>query len=278
VRTLEPDARVLDYPVYILREPERSAYALALAPDASDAGHAAAEGAAAEGAAAGDAERTAPAFARREGLLFVGGFSHVPNADAMRWFLADILPLIHQERPDIRLHIVGGGAPEDILAAASERVICHGFVSDEALRRLYRTCRLAVVPLRFGAGIKGKVVEAMAQGLPVLTTPIGAEGFPDAEHHMAIADEAPAFARETLALYADEPALRDLAARATAFLERAYGAAHAEAVMRQALAGGRSGAMNRAPTMADAPGAATPDTAPQDAPPTAANIAAPERP
>ncbi|MFV0277712.1 MAG: glycosyltransferase [Parahaliea sp.] len=123
-------------------------------------------------------------------LLFVGGFNHPPNVDAVTWLVADILPLVRQRHPDIRLHIVGSNPTEVVKALRGERVIVHGYLSDEALDALYRRVGLAVVPLRYGAGVKGKVLEAIQQGVPLVCTRIGAEGIPEVEDVMTVADAA----------------------------------------------------------------------------------------
>jgi glycosyltransferase involved in cell wall biosynthesis len=134
--------------------------------------------------------RQAPVGPRRD-LLFVGGFGHHPNRDAMDWFLRDVWPLVRDEMPDLRLHVVGGSTPEDF-AARVPGVSCHGWLDDEALSALYRRCRAMIVPLRFGAGVKGKVLEAMAHGLPVLSTEVGVEGLSAGERLCVMIDEAPA--------------------------------------------------------------------------------------
>ena len=145
-----------------------------------------------------------PAPEERSGLLFVGGFAHTPNKDAVLWFVESILPQIRKQLPDIVFHIVGSKAPEEITSLACETIQVHGFVTDEELAELYASCRLAVVPLRYGAGLKGKVVESMYYQIPTITTSIGAEGLPDVEDALVIADDAQAFAAATTALYKDE--------------------------------------------------------------------------
>jgi glycosyltransferase involved in cell wall biosynthesis len=92
-----------------------------------------------------------------------------------------------------------------------------------------------VVPLRYGAGIKGKVVESMAKGVPLVTTSIGAEGFYDAENYLAVKDDAEAFARRVLALYDDKEALCEMTTAAYGYLETYYSKAKAEEVIKIAL-------------------------------------------
>ena len=144
-------------------------------------------------------------FDSRHGLLFVGGFGHPPNVDALEWFLREILPLVRRALPDCSLAVAGSNVTDGVRRLAGPVASIHENVSDAVLEDLYRRSRLAVVPLRFGAGIKGKILEAMQWQLPVVTTSIGAEGLPDAENYLAIADGADAFARRLTALYRSHP-------------------------------------------------------------------------
>ncbi|MBQ8189971.1 MAG: glycosyltransferase [Lachnospiraceae bacterium] len=123
----------------------------------------------------------------REGMLFVGGFGHGPNLDAVLWFLDKIFPEVYR-KTKAPFYIVGSKAPEEITRIKTEGVIVKGFVSEEELQRLYDSCRIAVVPLRYGAGVKGKVVEALYYGIPVVTTSVGAEGITGIEDMAAIRD------------------------------------------------------------------------------------------
>ncbi len=128
-------------------------------------------------------------FTKREGIVFVGGFAHPPNTDAVKYFVNKIWPLV-RERLKVNFYIVGSKAGEEITALNDPEngVIVKGFVSDEELDSLYRNCRIAAVPLRYGAGVKGKVIEALYYGVPVVTTEVGAEGIPEADRVMKIAD------------------------------------------------------------------------------------------
>jgi glycosyltransferase involved in cell wall biosynthesis len=105
---------------------------------------------------------------------------------------------------------------------ASHRVIVHGFLSDEELRDLYQTVRLVVVPLRFGAGVKGKVLEAIQAGLPIITTSIGAEGIPDAEQIMVISDEAEDMAGKISLLYKDEDLINHYLSTYPQFIDKYF--------------------------------------------------------
>lgn len=165
-------------------------------------------------------------FGKREGLLFVGGFAHPPNADAVRWFAGEIYPrirtLMGADAPDF--YIVGSKVTDEIkaLEQPGSGIIVKGFVSEEELEQLYNTCRVVVVPLRYGAGVKGKVVEALYYGAPVVTTAIGAEGIPQAETVMVVADEAEAFSQQTVKLYQETAACRTLSEKTQAYVKEHY--------------------------------------------------------
>lgn len=145
-------------------------------------------------------------FAQRNGLVFVGGFRHPPNLDAMEWFIGDVFPRIRAELPDVEFHCIGAGAPDSLLALASARdgVRMHGFVEDIA--PYMDGMRIAVAPLRFGAGVKGKINLSMAHGQPVVGTRCAVEGMYVVDGHDAlVADDAAAFADAVVRLYQDEP-------------------------------------------------------------------------
>ena len=139
-------------------------------------------------------------FDQREGILFVGGFGHPPNEDAVLWFTKDVYPIIQADQ-NIPFYIVGSRVTEKIENLASDSIIVKGFVTEEELRRLYNSCKLVVVPLRYGAGVKGKVVEAMYYGAPIVTTQVGIEGIEGAEKIVNVADKAEDFAAQVLKLY-----------------------------------------------------------------------------
>jgi len=110
----------------------------------------------------------------RRGMVFLGGYRHYPNVDAVMHFAQDILPLIEQRCPDLVFHAVGSNPPPEMTKLANSNLRIVGFVED--LSPVLWDARMMVVPLRYGAGLKGKIVTALAHGLPVITTSIGAEG------------------------------------------------------------------------------------------------------
>jgi GT2 family glycosyltransferase/ubiquinone/menaquinone biosynthesis C-methylase UbiE/glycosyltransferase involved in cell wall biosynthesis len=137
-------------------------------------------------------------------IIFIGSFRHAPNVDAAVWLASEILPLIQRERADAKLIIAGSNPTRAVLALARSGVEVRGFVSDEELETIYAEARVALCPLRFGAGVKLKVVEAMHRGVPVVTTTVGAQGLPDLSALCDVADEAKSLAAATLRLLSDD--------------------------------------------------------------------------
>ncbi|MCJ8012685.1 glycosyltransferase [Paenibacillus sp. KQZ6P-2] len=144
------------------------------------------------------------AFEGRKDLLFVGGFNHKPNFDGIMWFIKDVFPKIRNEIEDIKLFIVGSNPPEELKEMQSEQIVIAGYVSDQELEEYYNRCRVVVVPLRFGAGVKGKVVEALNYQVPIVTTSIGAEGLENIKDVLAVSDDKDHFATSVINLYLNE--------------------------------------------------------------------------
>jgi O-antigen biosynthesis protein len=143
-----------------------------------------------------------PGFEERKGLLFVGGYNHTPNVDAAIWLCENIMPLIWQQYPDLHLTLLGSNPPSQIRNLQNSRVSVTGYIRD--IEPYFLNHRVFVVPLRYGAGMKGKVGQSLSYGLPMVTTSIGAEGF-DLTHEQEamIADKPEDFAANILKLYGD---------------------------------------------------------------------------
>ena len=171
-------------------------------------------------------------FAKRQDLLYVGGFNHVPNVDAVLWFAKEVFPHVLQKHPEIKWHVVGSKAPQDVLDLASDNIIIEGFLPDDALEKLYRECRMAVVPLRYGAGVKGKVVESAYYQIPLVTTPIGAEGLSLEEHFMIVEENADQMAQEICRLYEDFDELKKMSDNGVQFIQNHFTLEEAERVLR----------------------------------------------
>ncbi|MCC3646353.1 glycosyltransferase [Cytobacillus oceanisediminis] len=150
-------------------------------------------------------------FSGKSDLLYVGGFDHTPNVDAVLWFVQSIYPKIVQKIPNIKFYIVGSNPPNQIKRLQSKNIIVTGFVSDGELKEYYKNSRLAVVPLRYGAGVKGKVLEAMYHQVPIITTSVGAEGYDNSTSILTIADDPNVFADKVVSLYNNESLLEKIA-------------------------------------------------------------------
>jgi GT2 family glycosyltransferase len=142
-------------------------------------------------------------FAQRRDIVFVGGFRHPPNVDAVRWFVESIFPLVRARLPDVLFHCIGSDVPDGIRAfSGRDGVVVHGHVPD--IDPYMDGCRIAVAPLRYGAGVKGKVNLSMAHGQPVVATSCAVEGMHLADgEDVLVGDDAEAFAAQVVRLHAD---------------------------------------------------------------------------
>ncbi len=136
-------------------------------------------------------------------IVFVAGFGHPPNEDAAVWFVNEIFPLIRAEVPASRLSITGSNPTARVWELAGNGVTVFANVSDAELAAAYDRARVAVVPLRCGAGVKRKVVEALQLGVPLVTTPVGAQGLPGLSSVAAVEGDAAAFAAAVVVLLRD---------------------------------------------------------------------------
>jgi GT2 family glycosyltransferase len=144
-----------------------------------------------------------PPFARRRNILFIGSFHHPPNEDAAIYFVEQVLPLVRSQLPGVQLLVVGSHVPPNILALASDAVVVLGYVQD--IEPVFDSCRVSVAPIRYGAGVKGKVTQSLAWGLPAVATPIAAEGTQLIHDvHLMIASDPAGFAQRVVEVYADE--------------------------------------------------------------------------
>ena len=160
-------------------------------------------------------------FAAREGLLFLGGFRHPPNVDAARWLAREIVPRLREGLPGVTTYLVGANAPKAVLELAAPGLEVVGFVPDVA--PWFERCRISISPLRYGAGIKGKVNQAMSHGLPVVATRASIEGMHLIEgEEVLVADDPDAFVEAIVRLYGDEGLWRRLSAAGISNIERHF--------------------------------------------------------
>jgi len=163
--------------------------------------------------------RTAPP---RHDIIFVAGFAHPPNEDAALWLVNEILPLIRAECPGAGLSIIGSNPTARVRALAGNGVAIFADVSETELAAAYEHARVAVVPLRCGAGVKLKVVEALRTGLPLVTTPVGAQGLPGLAGIVAVDDDAAMFASSVVALLRDDAAWQTCSRQQVAFAQARF--------------------------------------------------------
>ena len=157
----------------------------------------------------------------RNGFLFVGGFGHGPNLDAVLWFVNSIYPEVYK-KTGAPFYIVGSNAPESITKLAGNGVVVKGFVTEEELGSLYASCRMAVIPLRYGAGVKGKVVEALYYGMPIVTTSVGAEGIDKIENVAIVKDTEADLIDAILSVYTDSSELENRSRQSRQFIEEQF--------------------------------------------------------
>jgi glycosyltransferase involved in cell wall biosynthesis len=178
-----------------------------------------------------DVQGRSGGFASRSGLLFIGGFGHPPNLDGMRWFLEAVWPHLLRAEPTMQLHVAGDLSREARALLSRERVVPHGRVDD--LGPLLAACRVSIAPLRFGAGVKGKVNMAMSHGVPVVATSIAAEGMHLRDgDDVLVADDAEAFCEAVLRAYREPDLWMRLSDGGLANVERHF----STAVARRAVA------------------------------------------
>jgi GT2 family glycosyltransferase len=157
----------------------------------------------------------------RSGVLFVGHFRHRPNVDAVQFLVREVWPLVRAKAKGTVLHVVGSATPDSLRALATDDIVVHGHVAD--LGAMLATMRATIAPLRFGAGLKGKIAESLAHGVPCVTTTVGVEGSGLVhERNVLIADDAEGLARETVRVCADDTLWRTLSAAGLAHVSAAY--------------------------------------------------------
>jgi glycosyltransferase involved in cell wall biosynthesis len=142
-------------------------------------------------------------FALRIDFLFIGGFQHKPNTDGVLFFVQEIYPLISKRLPEAKFYIIGDKPPPEITALATERIIVAGLQRDAS--PFFDKVKLSVAPLRFGAGVKGKINQSMAFGVPVVATSLAVEGMELRDREdILVADDPEDFAQALVELYESE--------------------------------------------------------------------------
>ena len=177
---------------------------------------------------------TPVSFRERRGVAFIGGYGHEPNVDAARWLIADIMPRVRRSNPAIECLLVGSNMPDHLRQLCGEGVVAVGHVSE--LADIFGRVRLTAAPLTYGAGIKGKVVESLAAGVPCVCTPVAAEGLdlPGALQ-ACVADNADRLAALICDLHDNEGANAAAARAGGDYVAVAFSAESLDAAMRRAL-------------------------------------------
>ena len=170
----------------------------------------------------------------RTDIVFVGAFDHLPNVDAATVLIREVMPLVWGRVPGARVLLVGDFVPPEIRALASDRVAVLGYVPD--LESVWDQARMSVSPIRFGAGVKGKVVHSLQAGVPAVTTRIGNEGIGLEPGVEVLIGDAPAeIAEHIVSLYEQPDLLVALAAAGTRVIEERYSRDRARADLFAAL-------------------------------------------
>lgn len=155
-------------------------------------------------------------FERRLGIAFIGGYAHRPNVDAAIWLVDTIMPHVWAVDPSLPCLLVGSDMPKTLRRLRTDRVEPVGFVDD--LSEIFDRVRLTVAPLAYGAGLKGKVLDSLAAGIPCVTTPVAAEGFAFPGLLARLVAASPEdFARAILAVHGDEALFRAASEASSAF-------------------------------------------------------------
>ncbi len=168
-------------------------------------------------------EGTNTTFAERRNIIFIGGYQHPPNVDSVLYFINEIMPVLRKKLPGVHFYVAGSNPTAEIKALACEDIIVTGFVED--LTSLLDKMRISVAPLRYGAGIKGKIGTAITVGLPVVATSLASEGMQLTDgKNILIIDGTEAFANAVVKIYQDETQWNRISQNGLAFSEKAWGA------------------------------------------------------
>ncbi|WP_410619302.1 glycosyltransferase [Amycolatopsis sp. cmx-8-4] len=172
----------------------------------------------------------------RSGVLFVGSFDHLPNRDAARWLATEIMPLVRRRRPDAVAQIVGSNPPQEMFDLERDGVVVRGWV--QHLDGVYREARAVVAPLRFGAGVKGKLGESLGYGVPVVATPLAAEGMHLTHgRDVLVGSTAEELAEEIVTLLDDDKLWQRLSEEGKTVVDRLFGADVARRTLEGVLDG-----------------------------------------
>jgi glycosyltransferase involved in cell wall biosynthesis len=183
-----------------------------------------------------DVVKCVSGFENRVDIAFLGGFNHSPNVEAMVWFIDRVWPTLVEQLPELHLRIYGSAVPQSIkhLATSNSRIQVHGWVSDVA--SVYNNCRVFIAPLQSGAGIKGKVIGALAHGVPSVLSDIAVEGIGVCDEvHAFVASSPDEWVNRIMMLYTDQAVWEQMSQHALNFAKRHYSLDNAIVKMKAAL-------------------------------------------
>tara|TARA_R110001583_G_scaffold25810_2_gene93438 strand:- start:1416 stop:2693 length:1278 start_codon:yes stop_codon:yes gene_type:complete len=163
-----------------------------------------------------------PGFTERSGIAFLGGFKHQPNIEAVEWFAEQVLPLLRQQLPDCTFYVYGSHAQQSLHTMQDiPGLVIKGWVEDIA--EAYNHHRVFVAPLQSGAGVKGKVIGALAYGVPCVLSPLAAEGIPVTDgKEVLLADTAAEWVKQIVELYHNEVRWQDISESAKQLASNEY--------------------------------------------------------
>lgn len=173
-------------------------------------------------------------FYQRRDIVFIGGFEHTPNVDAVKWFVAEVMPILRDMGFPGQFVVVGSNMPTEIKELAGPDIVIRGYVAD--LEEFFSGIRLSVAPLRYGAGLKGKVISSLSYGVPVVATSVAVEGggFVDGVN-VSIADEPREIAESISKIYADAHLWEHLSVNGHAYCQQMFSVNTVELKLREVL-------------------------------------------
>lgn len=170
-----------------------------------------------------DSNNCVSALKDRKGIVFVGSFAHSPNVDAVSYFVREVMPILRQRLKDIIFYVVGANPPDAIKKLETNDVVIKGYLKD--LSEIYNSIRVSVAPLRFGAGIKGKVAGALSAGIPSVATSCAVEGMGCSNgDNILIADSPEEMADSIESLYTNDELWKKISNSGLSYAENAWGA------------------------------------------------------
>ncbi|MFA5161952.1 MAG: glycosyltransferase [Elusimicrobiales bacterium] len=173
-------------------------------------------------------------FDMRSGIMFVGGYQHTPNVDAVRYFVSEIFPLVRKKLPGVKFHIIGSKMPDVIKQLAADDIIIEGFMKD--LAPAFARHRLSIAPIRFGAGVKCKILSSLCYGLPAVGTSAACEGMClQNGADVLIADAPEEFAAAIEQLYANRDLWERISRNGLELMRKRYSMEAARQTFREIL-------------------------------------------